>query len=75
MTDDTEPRLSRREFFRTAGRRAALGGLAVLATVLLLRGRGAGADDCDLPTCGRCGRLAGCELPQARAKRRGEPRQ
>ncbi len=71
MTDDTLAELNRRQFFRAAGRAAALGALAVLSAVLLRR-RGAG--DCNLPACDRCAELAGCELPRARTARREDRR-
>jgi hypothetical protein len=65
-------RLDRREACRAALRLAALGAVAGVSGVVLLRGGGSGAgDDCLLRiACRDCRALRDCRLPRARAARR-----
>jgi hypothetical protein len=79
---DRTPRpLSRREFFRSAGRKAAGGALAAVAAVLAWRGlAGSGANRKEFLSCHAskacpgCTTYGSCRLPRAEAYRRFEAR-
>jgi len=65
--------VSRREFFRSAGRAAAVGALAALGGALAVRAAGAArrrGGDCRGP-CAACPVIERCYLPAAVARRRG----
>ena len=69
--------LSRREFFRTAGRAIALGGLGILVFRLLRRGgarRPAAGETCiNDGLCRGCPAFAGCGLPAALSAKQRAP--
>jgi len=71
QTDRTSRRTDRREFFRGMLRGIALGGMALGAGALVLRGRGAEPDHTcvNRGVCRGCPRLPGCGLPQALSAR------
>ena len=61
---------SRREFFRSLGRSAALAGLTAAAAVLVLRG---GSQECvNRGICGGCRVYADCPLPAALSRKAAE---
>ena len=63
-------KLSRREFFRTLGRRAALAGAAAVAGALALRARQAAGQTCiNKSVCRGCPVYDGCGLPQALSRK------
>ena len=62
----SEPRVNRREFFRSVARAAAGGVLAAVGAVLLARGRRGG---CKGAACGKCPTLSACGLPAAQAQK------
>ena len=68
----TLPRMSRREFFRSAGRYALLAALAAIAAVTRRKQLPGGQRCVNQGICRNCGAFAGCELPQALSARRAQ---
>ena len=63
--------MKRRNFIELAGRGTLLGGLALLGVVLVSRRQVSLDTDCTANfQCRNCGRLSGCQLPEAEIERK-----